>query len=295
MGFELCLNFTIASASDKSVKNIFYKIASALYFAQKNKLPYVIYEDSIESEVHFKQNIELFSSIKEAIINDNIIPYYQPIIDNKTNKIIQYEVLARLKDKNSKLLAPSEFIDISKKIKIYHLIIKKIFTESFKTFKDNNYNFSINISIDDILNQETYDFLIEKLKQNPDLASRVIFEITESQTTQNSQKLLAFTSEIKRYGAKIAIDDFGRGYSNFSMLLDMKADYLKIDGELISKIDTNQNSLTIIQSIVEFAKKLEIKTVAEYVYSSTILSKVKSLDIDYSQGFYIDKPKIEID
>ena len=109
-----------------------------------------------------------------------------------------------------------------------------------------------------------------------------------------TEHVLEFVKEVKRYGAKIAIDDFGSGYSNFSMLAVMKVDYIKIDGSLISNIDRNENSLLVVESIVDFARKLGISVIAEFVYSSTIYSKVKELGIEYSQGFYIDKPRIDI-
>ena len=98
---------------------------------------------------------------------------------------------------------------------------------------------------------------------------------------------------MKRYGAKIAIDDFGSGYSNFSYLTKLSADYIKIDGSLIKDIDVDKTALVVVETIVQFAKKLNIKTIAEYVHSSIIMDKVKELGIDYSQGFYIDEPSIK--
>ena len=91
---------------------------------------------------------------------------------------------------------------------------------------------------------------------------------------------------------KIAIDDFGSGYSNFSYLIQIKADYIKIDGSLIENIDVDNSSLLVVETIVSFAKKLGMKTVAEYVHSSVVMDKVKELGIDYSQGFYIDEPTV---
>lgn len=97
-------------------------------------------------------------------------------------------------------------------------------------------------------------------------------------------------TEVKRFGAKLAIDDFGSGYSNFSYLTKIQVDYIKIDGMLIKDIDVCKNSRMITQTIVEFAKKMGIKTIAEHVHSSTVESVVKELGIDYSQGYFIDEP-----
>ena len=102
-------------------------------------------------------------------------------------------------------------------------------------------------------------------------------------------------SMLKELGYKIYIDDFGSGYSNFAYLTKIDIDYLKIDGALISNIDVDKNSYLVVESIVDFAKKFGIKSIAEHVHSSTVMDKVKELDIEYSQGYYIDMPSLDLD
>ncbi|MCK4795930.1 MAG: EAL domain-containing protein, partial [Spirochaetes bacterium] len=89
-------------------------------------------------------------------------------------------------------------------------------------------------------------------------------------------------------------DDFGTGYSNFNYILRMNVDYIKIDASLIKNIDTDKSSQIITETIVDFTKKLNIKTIAEFVHSKNVYNKVKKLEIDYSQGFYLGKPELEI-
>ncbi len=290
---QISLDFTIAACTAHSIENILSKLSMALLYAQKNKLPYFIYEDRLEFESNYRKNLDMTTKVREAIKNDKLVAYYQPIIDNATGEVSKYETLARLVNEDGEVLAPDQFLDISKKTKIYNAITKKMIESAFDMFADNDYEFSINISKDDIINQDTYDFIIEKLKNSP-ISDRVVFEFVESDAISEVDKILEFVNEIKRYGAKIAIDDFGSGYSNFSLLINMKVDYIKIDGSLISNIDRSWSSLLVVESIVEFAKKLNVRVIAEYVYSSTIYSKVKALGIEYSQGFYIDKPRLDI-
>ena len=290
---QISLDFTMAATTAHSIENILAKLSMALMFAQKNKLPYFIYEDRLEFESNYRENLAMTTKVREAIKNDRIVAYYQPIVENKTGKVAKYETLARLVNEKGEVLAPDQFLQISKKTKIYSAITKKMIESAFEMFADNDYEFSINISVDDIINQDTFDFIMERLKSS-DLSDRVIFELVESDAISETDRTLEFVKEVKRYGAKIAIDDFGSGYSNFSMLANMKVDYIKIDGSLISSIDRSWSSLLVVESIVDFAKKLNVRVIAEYVYSSTIYSKVKDLGIEFSQGFYIDKPRIDI-
>jgi diguanylate cyclase (GGDEF)-like protein len=290
---HISLDFTIAAVTAHSIDNILAKLSAALMYAQNNKLTYYIYEDQLEFDNNFKENLIQLIKVRDAIKKDYIVAYYQPIIDNKTSKISKYETLARLVDEDGEILAPDQFLNLSKKTKLYNLITKKMVRSAFATFAHSDFEFSINISKEDIVNSDTYAFIIDQLK-NSKISHKVVFEFLESDAIIEEKRILEFVTEIKRYGAKIAIDDFGSGYSNFSMLINMKVDYIKIDGSLIANIDKNWSSYTVVASIVEFAKKLGVEVIAEYVHSSTILSKVKALGIEYSQGFYIDKPRIDI-
>jgi len=290
---KIVTSFTIASSASDSYENIFSKVSMALKYAKINKLPFWIYEDRMHFENEYEQNLDISNRVRHAVQNSKIVPYFQAIIDNKTGEVHKYECLARLMDENNNIISPDLFIPIAKRIKVYNLVTKTIINKSFEIFKDNDYEFSINLSIDDVMNTEIFDFIIDKLKNNSS-SSRVIFELVESEAIQDFDKIIRFINEVKRHGAKIAIDDFGDGYSNFSYLMKMDVDYLKIDGSLIKDIDVDRNSHLVVETIVEFANKLGLEVIAEYVHSSTVMDKVKEMGIRYSQGFHIDKPTLEL-
>ena len=291
---SIFVDFTVASTSDINNQNIFSKVSMALKYAKQMGLPFWIYEDRMNFEDEYERNLKLSSIVREAVINSKIIPYYQAIVDTKTSKIVKYECLARLIDSSDKILSPVLFIPIAKKIKVYNLVTKSIIDKSFKTFENSEFEFSVNLSIEDIISSEIFNFILQKLKTSK-ASSRVTFEILESDAIEDFKKVERFISEVKRYGAKIAIDDFGSGYSNFAYLTHMSADYIKIDGSLIKDMDIDKNAHIVVETIVEFAKKLGIKTIAEYVHSSIIMDKVKELGIDYAQGFYIDEPSLALE
>ena len=128
------------------------------------------------------------------------------------------------------------------------------------------------------------------------ITNRVVFEILEDESIKNYDLLINFIEEIKALGCKVAIDDFGTGYSNFEHLLKMNVNYLKIDASLIKNITKDENSRKITKTIVEFAKSLNLKTIAEFVENKEIFDMAKDLGVDYSQGYYfsapIEKPNI---
>lgn len=289
---EICIDFTLASSSHKDGHHLFSKVSMALQYAKQMNLTFWIYEDRMNFENEYERNLRLSALVRSAVEDSRIIPYYQAIVDNKSLKVIKYECLARLLDKNNKVLSPALFIPVAKKIKAYPVVTQLIIEKSFETFEDLDFEFNINLSIEDIMNSVIFKFIVEKLKRSK-ASARVTFEILESEAIQDFKKVERFVSEVRRYGAKIAIDDFGSGYSNFSYLTKMKPNYIKIDGSLIENLDVDKNAFIVVETIVSFAKKLGIKTVAEYVHSSIIMDIVIGMGIDYSQGFYIDEPSIK--
>lgn len=291
---KIFIDLTLGSCSNTNNEDMFSKVSMALKYAKDNRIPFWIYEDRMHFENEYEKNLNMSGLVRAAVEDSRIVPYFQAILDNKTSKVIKYECLARLVDDNNKVLSPLLFIPVAKKIKVYNTLTKTIIDKSFAAFENSDLAFSINLSIEDIMSSEIFNFIVNKLKGTK-ASSRVTFEILESEAVQDFKRVERFISEIRRYGSKIAIDDFGSGYSNFSYLTKMSPDFIKIDGSLIQDIDVDKNALLVVETIVEFAKKLGIKTIAEYVHSSTIMDKVKELGIDYSQGFYIDEPSVDLD
>jgi c-di-GMP phosphodiesterase len=286
------LDILITATSGVSIGNSYYLRNANLAFkdAKNKNLSYSIYNDSLlEQFANFSINKEVASDIKKAIKEDQITPYYQPIIDNKTGKIFKYEALARL-IKKSEVIQPGAFIDVSKKIKYYHKITRAILKKSFAHFGMNKeIGISINISIEDIANIRTFNLIIDLLNKNKHHNENITFEIVESERIEDDQLFKRFIDTIKQYGAKISIDDFGTGYSNFVYLAKLEPDYLKIDGSLITNIH-NTKEFDVVKTIIDFSKMYGIKTVAEFVENEDIYILVKELGIDYSQGYFFGEP-----
>ncbi|MGA1931343.1 EAL domain-containing protein [Arcobacter sp. YIC-464] len=290
---DLNINIT-SSISYEDSEKILSTANMALKHAKKNSVDLLVYKDDYSLDKIYENNIKWAKNLKTAIRTDKIVPFFQPIINNKTGQIEKYESLVRLIDEDNKVVSPFFFLNIAKKTKHYETITKTVIKKSFEKFKNSTYEFSVNLTIEDILNANIQSYIFLMLDKYQ-IGSKVVFEIVESESIENFNEVSKFISEVKKYGVKIAIDDFGTGYSNFEYLLKLKADYIKIDGSMIKDIHKNEDSKTVVSVIVDFAKKMNMKTIAEFVENEEILYVIKELDIDYSQGYYFSAPKRDID
>lgn len=237
-----------------------------------------------------KSNIDMAKKIKKAIEENTIEMHYQPIYNNFTEKIEKYEALIRLRCDNE-LIYPDNFLPISKELKKYHILTYIVIDKTFQFFKDKEYEFSINLSALDIFNENFIDYFIERVNFY-DVSTKLVVEIVESESIENYEKFYEFVKVVKKLGCKIAVDDFGSGYSNFEHILNLSdyIDYIKIDGSLIKDIEHNNKLQILVGSLKFLCDNLGIKTIAEYVENKEILRYLNSMGIDYSQGYYIGKP-----
>ncbi|MBN2782360.1 MAG: EAL domain-containing protein [Campylobacterales bacterium] len=226
--------------------------------------------------------------------NNGVELYYQPIYNNLTNKIEKFETLMRLKV-DDKILYPDSFLGLSKEIKKYRKLTNSMIDKSFQFFHDKSYEFSINLSAEDIFDKDFEKFFFDKIEQYK-IADRLVVEIVESETINDYNYFYEFIIKVKNVKAKVAIDDFGSGYSNYEHLLALSeyVDYLKIDGSLIKNVLKDHKSKILVESIQNFCKELGMKTIAEYVEDEELLNYLKRIGVNYSQGYYIGKPQKEL-
>lgn len=283
------IDVTLGSVISNTNSNIFSKVSMALEYAKEHHLPFWIYEQRMHFEDVYETNLKASLSIRNAVMSSGIMPYFQPIVCNKTDKIVMYEALSRMQDESGVILTPNQFLPIAKKIKVYDEITKTMIEKTLATIEEGDYKVSINLSFDDIMSSSISAYIVQMLEEKS-LGPRVIFELRATEAISDYDKANKFITEIKRYGAEVAIDDFGCGFSNFSYLTSLDVDYVKIDGSLIRDIEHDTKAIIVVETIVAFAKRLNLKTIAEHVHSSAALAKVKNLGIDFSQGYYIDEP-----
>ncbi len=286
---ELSLRIT-TSLSCVSDENLISTCDLALRHAKTHSLPFVVYSRQLGLEEELRTNLSCSVRLRNAMADDRIEVYCQPIADARSRNVRKYECLVRLIDEEGQVISPFYFLEAAKRSKQYAELSKTVIRKSFDLIdRYPDRQFTINITMDDVLNEEAVELILERLEAKRS-EQTVIFELVESEGIENFEDVTGFIHAIKARGCKLAIDDFGTGYSNFEYLLRINADFIKIDGSLIKNIDSDENIRSIVELIIGFAKRQNIETVAEFVESEIIADTVEKLGVDYLQGYHIGKP-----
>ncbi len=280
------IDVTIGCSKGKD-KDLMIYAEKALHNAKLNYVNFIYYDSQLYK--NYFQNKEILTILHRNIKEKTVEPFFQAIQNNKTSQITKYEALMRLVDEKGQIITPDVFIAKSRKYRLFNKLMELMILKVISYIKKYKIHTSINLDYTDILNPSIKKLIIENIKES-NLGKYLTIEILESKSISNYYLVNEFINELKEYQVQIAIDDFGSGFSNYEHILNLNTDYIKLDGSLIKKIDESIY-YNLIKSIVQFAKEQNIKVVAEYVSDLKILRYVKSLGIDYSQGYYIAKPQ----
>ncbi|MCI5130288.1 MAG: EAL domain-containing protein [Candidatus Electrothrix sp. EH2] len=275
-------------------KNGLLEADIALKQAKKTRKEYVVNKESGNFMLELEKNHSIAVDIKNALREGRVVTFFQPIIRAETGLIDKYECLVRIIDEDGTVIPPCRFLDAAKKARIYTKITMAVIDRACAAFADSAMEFSVNLSTQDILDLAVVKHL-KKTLRTFSIANRTILEIVETEGFENYDEVAEFIKEMKDMGCKIAIDDFGSGHSNYERLMKLQVDYLKIDGSILKKLTADEISQTIVETIVAVAKKLNIQTVAEFVYDRDTAELATSLGVDFLQGYYFSEPLQEFE
>jgi PAS domain S-box-containing protein len=286
--YPIALRVGIANKAE----HLYNRAEIALEEARESHKSLVVYDDNEGFTKRLEGDIAWNKTLRYALLHNRFTIFLQEIVPlhDMPSQRKKYEVLIRLIDEKGKIISPFHFLDLAKRMHVYHQLTRFVIQEGFRAALELHCDISLNLSQEDITNKETASFLASMLEQYPNLKERVTLELVESEGIENSQEVESFLTLVRHYGCLLAIDDFGAGYSNFEYLLRLRVDFIKIDGSLIKHIDTDENAYTTVKAITHFAKSLGISVVAEFVHNEAILTLVKELGIDFAQGYYLHEP-----
>ncbi|MCX7738823.1 MAG: bifunctional diguanylate cyclase/phosphodiesterase [Hydrogenothermaceae bacterium] len=255
------------------------KTDKALLLAkQKGKNRIEIYRDSL-LEVINKRLID----IKDAIADNRIVCFYQPIFEIESTKTVKFESLVRMVTKDRKIVSPGMFLSQIINTTVYKDLTKRVINYNISIIKQKKINVSVNFLPSDMVDKEFINLLLSIEKP---VREKITIELLESENVGSYNILRDNISSLRDAGYKIALDDFGSGFSNLMHVVELKFDYLKIDGNIIRKIDKDHVSYAVVKAIKAFASEIETETVAEFIYSKEIFEKVREVGIKYGQGNY---------
>ncbi len=287
---SLSTTMGIAFSDEDEEHNLLLRADMALKLAKKIRRDYIVYDQSFHIKEDYEKNLIWIKKLRSAIDEDRVVPYFQPIVTAATGQVHKYEALVRIIDEEGGVISPYHFLDVSKKVKLYHRLTAIMIDKVFAALLERpGIVCSINLSIEDINDATMHAHIVEKVRAFP-ASHQVIFEILESEGIENYDVVNAFISEVKKYGVRIALDDFGAGYSNFAYITRLDIDFIKIDGSIIRDIHINPVSQLITETIVNFASRLGVKTVAEYVCCEEVFTFLRQFPIDAMQGYHFGAP-----
>jgi len=243
------------------------------------------------------RRLKLENNLRQAIENDELVVYYQPKIDLNSGFANGMEALVRWNHPSQGIIPPDEFIPIAEEtgliIPLGKQVIKKACAQ-FKKWQDDDIpvtNISINVSARQFKEEDLVTLFEETLEKNRLDATHIELELTESALLHNEDHAESTLKQLHKMGLKISIDDFGTGYASLSYLKRLPIDILKIDKSFTDGILHDPDDIAIVNAIYGLAKGLGLKLVAEGIETSEQLARVKSIGVDYGQGYYWSPPK----
>lgn len=227
--------------------------------------------------------------IRENFAVDDIVPYFQPIIDLESQRVWRYECLARLITSGDKTFLPSEFLYLIEREQHIHALTEAMFCQSAQYFHDVNVPWSINISATDLQNQSLTTTLITHLANYPN-PSRVSIEISASSAMDNPQALHSFVEQSMQAGIGVFIDNVGTRPGNINALLNLPIRGIKLAGGLIHHYQEDNGVREYVDYMLSLCTKKDISVVAEHIETTSLLECVNNLRIRYAQGYVFSPP-----
>lgn len=300
--YQVCLGAAYFPLHAQTAENLIIKADMALLATKKDIAKNVhVYKETDDYLEEIQKEHAIVSAIKQGLKENRFVLNFQPIQTIATGKIKHYETLLRLYDENQQPIYPDIFIPIAEKtgliFEIDVWVIQNAMQFAAQIRKRQAYadtELSINVSASSLQSEKLFEFIANALEQTQLSATSIIIEVTETAYIENFTQTLSNLEALSKLGFKIAIDDFGVGFSSFNYLRKMPVNYVKLDGSYILNLLTNKEDQVFVKSISEMAQGFGMQTIAEFVENEETLKMLKTLGVTHAQGYYIGKPQKEL-
>lgn len=259
-----------------------------------------VYKTDDTESVRRHTEIQLVTEIRTAIAQDRFFLEYQRIdrLDGDGGEELHYEVLIRMRDENDKVVPPNAFIPAAERYDIMTSVDRWVVEHVLSSYHGlaesvpgRLLKFSINLSGQSLGDDTCLGYITELLEQYSIPRGVICFEVTETAAVANLGKAITFIKALKEVGCSFSLDDFGSGLSSFAYLKNLPVDYLKIDGTFVADILDDPIDLAMVEAINQIGKVMGLKTIAESAENAAIIDKLRSVGVDYVQGYGVDRPK----
>jgi EAL domain-containing protein (putative c-di-GMP-specific phosphodiesterase class I) len=219
---------------------------------------------------------------------------YQPIIAARSRRTSHYECLLRLVKEDGQVMNAGYFVPAAEQMGIVHLIDRfALETVVAQLRATPGITLAVNVSGTAAGDPAWLQSFVDYVDGHGDVADRLLVELTETAALQHFEKNARFVSQLHELGVRVAIDDFGAGYTSFRNLQRLQVDTVKIDGSYVENLGSNPENQVFVRTLVGLARNLGMKTVAEWVGSDEDAALLESFGVDYFQGFHFGMPLLD--
>ncbi len=257
---------------------------------------FAVFAKSEQRDSTRRRLITIGDEIMSALRGDRLVFAYQPIVGARSRKAEHYECLLRLRREDGSLANAGEFIPAAETLGLVRLVDRRALEMAVaQLYAHEDIRLSINVSGTTACDQSWLQSFINYVRENREVAERMTVELTETAALHGFEENSRFVTRLRDMGCRVAIDDFGAGYTSFRNLHNLHVDMVKIDGDYVKNLSTSPDNQVFVRTLVDLAKNFRLETVAEWVSSEEDAKLLLELGVDFFQGFYFGEPNVSPD
>jgi EAL domain-containing protein (putative c-di-GMP-specific phosphodiesterase class I) len=246
---------------------------------------FATWRPNVERDAQRRVNIRVTDEIVTALNERRIVTAFEPVVRIATRDAAFYECLVRMEQDDGRVLLAPDIVPVAERLGLIRLVDHRVLELVVAELASApEARLSLNISPDTTMDPVWWASIESMMRAHPGVAERLIIEITETVEIQDIDDLRGFVTRLKDFGSRIAIDDFGAGYTSFRNLRKLGVDIVKIDGAFVQNLARSTDDRAFVQSLLELAQRLKIETVAEWVQDEESAALLQTWGCDYIQG-----------
>ncbi len=255
---------------------------------------FAVYEPSAQRETARLRLMQISDEVMQALKDNRLKLAYQPIVAARSRKVSHYECLLRLIRPDGSVQTAGLFVPACEQMGIVHLVDRFALEATVRELKSHPaITLAVNVSGTAASDPAWLQSFVEYVREQQDVAPRLIVELTETAALHHFEENARFVSQLREMGVRVAIDDFGAGYTSFRNLQMLHVDTVKIDGSYVKDLSQSPENQVFVRTLVGLARNFDIKTVAEWVGSDDDAALLQNFGVDYFQGFHFGEPLLD--